>query len=48
MNDLNENQNIPFFDKLTQNDIMKLSIDIIPSFIYITLIFLVIYSTDKI
>ena len=34
MNDLNENQNIPFFDKLTQNDIMKLSIDIIPSFIY--------------
>ena len=48
MNDLNENQNIPFFDKLTQNDIMKLSIDIIPSFIYITLISLVIYSTDKI
>ena len=47
MNEQNEN-NISFFDKLTQNDIMNLTIDIIPSFIYITLISLVIYSTEKI
>ncbi len=47
MNEQNEN-NISFFDKLTQNDIMNLTIDIIPSFIYIILISLVIYSTEKI